>query len=145
MILEETHNLDIENRGNRFVAQLRPAKRLMRRLASKLAAVVGTAIANARVLGARWSRAYIEDRMLRAAVEVQLYRGRYKHSNKNDDDLPVVGRTEALTPARTMKGQSIVGAIRRAQPVIIAFAIFALILTGIIGLRVAIWLPTFNR
>ena len=63
MILEETHNLDIENRGNRFVAQLRPAKRLVRRLASKLAAVVGTAIANARVLGARWSRAYIEDRM----------------------------------------------------------------------------------
>ena len=83
--------------------------------------------------------------MLGAALEVELYRGRYKHSNKNDDDLPVVGRTEALTPARTTKDQPIFGAIRRAQPVIIAFAIFALVLAGIIGLRVTIWLPTFNR
>jgi len=145
MILEGTHNLDIENRGNLFAAEFRSAKRLARRLASKLAAVVGTIIVNVRVLGTRWSRAYIEDHMLRAALEARLYRGRYKHSNKNDDDLPVVSLTEALTPTRTMKGQSIVVAIRRAQPVIIAFAIFALMLTGIIGLRVAIWLPTFNR
>lgn len=145
MILEEARHLDIENRGNRFVDQLRPAKRLVRRLASKLADIVGTAVANARVLGARWSRAHIEDRMLRAALEVDLYRGRYKHSNKNDDDLPIVSRTEKPTLAPTTKDRSIVGAIRRAQPVIIAFAIFALVLTGIIGLRVAIWLPTFNR
>ena len=145
MILEDTHNLDIENRGNRFAAQLRPTKRLVRRLASKLTALVGPAITKTRLIGTRLSRAYIEDRMLGAALEVELYRGRYKHSNKNDDDLPVVGRTEALTPARTTKDQPIFGAIRRAQPVIIAFAIFALVLAGIIGLRVTIWLPTFNR
>jgi hypothetical protein len=91
MILEEPHNLAIENRGNRFVAQLRRAKRLATRLASKLAALFGTTIANARALGARWSRAYIEERILRAALEVEFYRRRYKPSNKNDDDLPVVG------------------------------------------------------
>jgi hypothetical protein len=79
MTLSERHELDIENRGNRFVAQLRPALRVLKGFASKLGA-----------LAARASRAHIEDRMLRAALEVQLYRGRYKHSNKNDDDLPIV-------------------------------------------------------
>jgi len=79
MILEEPHNLDIENRGNRFVAQLRPAVRLLKRIASKI-----------RSIGTYLSRAYIEDRLLRAALEAELYRGRYKHSNKNDDDLPIV-------------------------------------------------------
>jgi len=82
MILEETHILDIENRGNRFVAQLRPAKRLVRRLASKLAALVAPAITKTRLIGTRLSRAYIEDRMLRAALDVERHRGRYKHSNK---------------------------------------------------------------
>jgi hypothetical protein len=79
MLLSEPHTFDIENRGNRFVAQLRPARRLLRRLALKL-----------RLISTRVSRAYIEDRMLRAALEVELYRNRYKHSNKNDDDLPIV-------------------------------------------------------
>ncbi len=144
MILEETHQLDIENRGNRLVGHIRPAKRLVRRLASKLAALVGTAIEKPRAIAARWSRAYIEDRMLRAALEVELYRGRYKHSNKNDDDLPIVRRTELSTPPTT-KDQSIVGGIKRAQSVITAFAIFAVILTGIIGLRAAVWLPAFYR
>lgn len=142
MILEEVHTLDIENRGNRFAAHLRPAKRLVRRLTSKLIAVAGTAVANARALGARWSRARDEGRMLRAALVVELYRVRYKHSNKNDDDLPIVSRTEALMPASTIN-ESIVGGIRRVQPIIIAFAIFALVLVGIIGLRVVIWLPAF--
>ena len=31
-----------------------------------------------------------EARMQRAAIEAELYRNRYKHSSKNDDDLPVV-------------------------------------------------------
>ena len=79
MILSEPHELDIENRGNRWAAQLRSALRALKRFASKI-----------RAFAARASRAYIEDRMLRAALEVQLYRSRYKHSNKNDDDLPIV-------------------------------------------------------
>ena len=90
MILSELHSLDIENHGNRLVAQLRPARRLVRRLALRIGAFARAVIARARRIGARWSRAYIEDRMLRAALEVELYRSRYKHSNKNDDDLPLV-------------------------------------------------------
>jgi len=73
VILSELHDLDTENRGNRFAVQLRPVIRLARRLASKLNTL----------------RAYIEDRILCAAMEV-FCRDRYKHSNKNEDDLPIV-------------------------------------------------------
>jgi hypothetical protein len=31
-----------------------------------------------------------EARMHKAQIEVELYRNRYKHSSKNDDDLPIV-------------------------------------------------------
>ncbi|MGA2566306.1 MAG: hypothetical protein ABSF41_05705 [Pseudolabrys sp.] len=31
-----------------------------------------------------------EARMHKAAIEAELYLNRYKHSSKNDDDLPVV-------------------------------------------------------
>ena len=31
-----------------------------------------------------------EARMQRAAIEAELYLNRYKHSSKNDDDLPIV-------------------------------------------------------
>ncbi|MGZ5811964.1 MAG: hypothetical protein ACXWKA_20140, partial [Xanthobacteraceae bacterium] len=34
--------------------------------------------------------AVIEAREQRALIEAQLYRGRYKHSSKFDDDLPIV-------------------------------------------------------
>jgi hypothetical protein len=90
MILAEPHTLDTENRGNRLAPRLRPARRLARRLTATLSALAATLFAKARALGARLSRAYVEDRMLRAALEFDLYRGRYKHSNKNDDDLPIV-------------------------------------------------------
>lgn len=90
MILAEPHALDTENRGNRLAPRLRPAMRLTRRLSATLSALAATFFAKLRALGARLSRAYVEDRMLRAAMEFDLYRGRYKHTNKNDDDLPIV-------------------------------------------------------
>jgi hypothetical protein len=34
--------------------------------------------------------AVAEARMQRAAIEAELYLNRYKHSSKNDDDLPIV-------------------------------------------------------
>ena len=36
--------------------------------------------------------AIIEAREQKAVIETQLYRGRYKHSSKFDDDLPIVRR-----------------------------------------------------
>ena len=34
--------------------------------------------------------AIAEARMQRTLIEAELYRNRYKHSSKNDDDLPIV-------------------------------------------------------
>ena len=36
------------------------------------------------------AEASAEARMQRAAIEAELYLKRYKHSSKNDDDLPIV-------------------------------------------------------
>ena len=36
------------------------------------------------------AQAYAEAQMQQAKLEVELYRDRYKHSSKNDDDLPIV-------------------------------------------------------
>ena len=33
---------------------------------------------------------FAEARLQRAAIEAELYLNRYKHSSKNDDDLPIV-------------------------------------------------------
>jgi hypothetical protein len=35
-------------------------------------------------------QAVAEARIQRAAIEAELYHNRYKHSSKNDDDLPIV-------------------------------------------------------
>jgi len=32
-----------------------------------------------------------EARLHKAAIEAELYQNRYRHSSKNDDDLPIVG------------------------------------------------------
>jgi hypothetical protein len=36
------------------------------------------------------AQAIAEARQHKAAIEAELYRNRYKHSSKNDDDLPIV-------------------------------------------------------
>ena len=90
MMLSEPHDLDTENRGNRFADQIRPVMRLVRRLVSRLGVLFRTPLAKASVNGARIFRAYVEQRLHRAAIETELYRGRYKHASKNDDDLPVI-------------------------------------------------------
>jgi len=35
-------------------------------------------------------QAIAEARMQRTLIEAELYRNRYKHSSKNDDDLPII-------------------------------------------------------
>ena len=132
MVLEGPHTLAIENKGNRFIERLRPATRQLWRLSSKIQSAA-----------ARISRANVEERLLRVALENELYRGRYKHSNKNDDDLPMVTDIHALEQAAG-KGP-VTSGIKGTVPVIIAFAIFALILTAIVALKAAIWLPRFPQ
>lgn len=38
----------------------------------------------------RFMEMLAEARLHRAAIEAELYLGRYKHASKNDDDLPIV-------------------------------------------------------
>jgi hypothetical protein len=90
MFVSERFELDIENKGNRLVAHLGAARRLVSRLAQQLAASVGKMAAAARMPVARFSRALAEKRRHRTAIESELFRSRYKHSSKNDDDLPIV-------------------------------------------------------
>jgi hypothetical protein len=49
-----------------------------------------TAIARAATLLMYAAQAVAEARMQKAAIELELYRNRYKHSSKNDDDLPII-------------------------------------------------------
>jgi hypothetical protein len=51
-------------------------------LSAKSAAAI-----NARV--ARWLDRIAERQMRRAEFEMQMYRGGYRHSSKNDDELPI--------------------------------------------------------
>ena len=128
MILEDLHELEIDNSGNRLVDRIRRAARLIKGFATRI-----------RLIAARLSRAYIEERMLRAAMEVELYRGRYKHSNKNDDDLPIVA-AEVTGP---IAGQRHQDAAKKDGFAVIGFAILAAIMVGIVALRLVIFLPRF--
>jgi hypothetical protein len=52
---------------------------------------LGTAAAaTVKMLFGRLAQALAEQRMHRAAIESELFRGRYKLISKSDDDLPIV-------------------------------------------------------
>jgi hypothetical protein len=90
MFVSEAFELDIENKGNPLVAHLGAARRLVSRFAQRLTALARKVAAAGRTLIARFSRVLAEKRMHRAAIERELFRSRYKHASKNDDDLPIV-------------------------------------------------------
>jgi hypothetical protein len=144
MILSEPHKLDTKNSGNRFAARLRPVKRTLKRLVSKLDKAFAASIGKAGTLVARISRARLEDRMLRIAMEADLYCGQYKHTNKNDDDLPMVMRAEVPNPKSNANRGSVVTSIECAKDIAVAAAI-GLVVVGIIALRVIPWLPASHR
>ena len=106
----------------------------------------------ARALG-RFAQAIAESRMQRALIEAELYHGRFIHSSKNDDDLPVaVTRTQSETPAMLSRlpsperasdaKQRMLTKLQEIYPVAIGFAIFAVLLAAIIALRIIIWMPS---
>jgi hypothetical protein len=52
--------------------------------------ILRKAIAGTAKFFVRTMRTVAEARLHRAQIEVELYLNRYKHSSKNDDDLPIV-------------------------------------------------------
>ena len=94
------------------------------------------------------AEAHTEARMQSAKLEVELYRNRYRHASKNDDDLPIIrsapatsapGVDRALTRARN----AVVTTAKRVLPVILAMAIFTTILVAIIAIKMSAWLPMY--
>jgi len=62
-------------------------------LSSALSAILGFArktIVGVAKLFLQAAQAFAEARMQRTNIEIEFYRNRYKHSSKNDDDLPMV-------------------------------------------------------
>ena len=90
MLVSERFELDIENKGNPLVVRLGVARRLVLRLAQRLAACACKLAAAGWMVVARFSTALAEQRIHRSLIEAELYLNRYKHSSKNDDDLPIV-------------------------------------------------------
>jgi hypothetical protein len=107
-------------------------------------AIVGFALTAASRLGkliVDVSEVLAEARMQRAKIEVELYRNRYRHSSKNDDDLPVVRPSAVARPQRRPIARPIRDAAKRAYPVILTLAISAVLLAAMMALRLAIWMP----
>ncbi len=108
------------------------------------------ALATAGRLFSSMHTAIAEARLQKAIIEAELYGKRYIYTSKNDDDLPVVlprRHTSDLSSAvRTVRtnGQGITSR-KRAQTVLVAFALFAAVFAAIIALRVVVWLPAFRH
>ncbi len=101
----------------------------------------------------RAARTFAEVRDHRAKIEAELYRNRYKHASKIDDDLPIVGSAPAERPApfalprvalRRAAG-AVVTIAKRVYPIILILAVFAAAVAATILIRLAIWLPLYLR
>jgi hypothetical protein len=124
------------------------------RLTPIFAFVRTAAVKSARFL-VHASEAFAEARMHMAMIEVELYRNRYTHDSKNDDDLPIVGSvpapadqsTPSISPRVAMKRAA--GAVaeiaRRVYPAIVVLSLLATVVAGTMALRLAIWLPLYRH
>lgn len=86
MSLTLCHNSNRPNVNGRgpqeHLAKSRPGATIGKKL--------GRLIASAARLMVGISDAIAEARLQKALIEAELYRNRYRHTSKNDDDLPVV-------------------------------------------------------
>jgi len=89
MLLNEPLELDLENEGSGAAGAVDAIRKNVARRAPWLWAFVADVIAEARKLGSEISRAFASARKHRAAIERELFRGQYRLSSKNDDDLPI--------------------------------------------------------
>jgi hypothetical protein len=96
---------------------------------------------------------FAEARMHKAMVEVELYRNRYRHTSKNDDDLPIAESAPAQQVAPSVSPRvalrraagAVVSTAKRVFPVIFILAFFAVAVATTIAIRLTIWLPLYWR
>jgi hypothetical protein len=89
MLLAEPIELDIENKGNRIAVLLGSAIDIVTRRAPTFADFVGMAVTEWRKLVEHISNALASERKHRAALERELFHGKYWLTSKGDDDLPI--------------------------------------------------------
>lgn len=88
------------------------------------------------------SNAFAEARMHRAMIEAELYRNRYRHASKNDDELPIdmqAGPGAHITWRRF--ADAAVTMAKRAYPAILVLSLLSTALAATFAIRLAIWLP----
>lgn len=103
---------------------------------------------------ARCATTVAEQRAHRTLIEAELYLNRYKHSSKNDDDLPIVGSTIAEQAPEKQPAPSIshraawrrftgaaVTIAKHIYPALIVLSLLATVLAATMAIRVAIWVP----
>ncbi len=113
------------------------------------------AVKSARLL-VHTSEVFAEARMHKAMIEVELYRNHYKHTSKNDDDLPIIGLPIAeLAPAEqvapsvsprvalTRAAGAVVALAKRAYPAILVLSLLATALAATMAIRLALWLTLY--
>jgi hypothetical protein len=59
-------------------------------LSHHITTLAANATAKIKTLFERWLDRAAERQMRRARFDIEMYRGIYRHSSKNDDDLPAV-------------------------------------------------------
>jgi hypothetical protein len=97
-----------------------------------------------------------EARMHKAMIEVELYRNRYRHASKSDDDLPIIGLpiagsapAEQVTPsvfprvALMRAAGAAVALAKRVYPAILVLSLLATVLAVTMAIRLALWLPLY--
>jgi hypothetical protein len=89
MFLAEPLELDIDNRVGCIADSIYPINNVERRTLL-FTNIVESVISVWRKISAFVSRNLVAERRNRAAIERELFAGRYMLSSKNDDDLPVV-------------------------------------------------------
>ena len=107
-------------------------------------------VKSAKLIG-RAAETFAEARMHRAMIEAELYRNRYRHSSKNDDDLPIVGSAPAEHPAPSISPRvawrraagAAVAIAKRLYPAVIVLSLLATVLAATFALRLAIWMPLY--
>ena len=94
---------------------------------------------------------FAEARMQKAMIEAELYLNRYKHSSKNDDDLPIVGSALAERPAPSVSPRvalrraagAVVALAKRVYPALLVLSLLATVLAATMAIRLALWLPLY--
>ena len=92
MLIADTFELDIENEGNDLIDSMSVIIDAAACHAPNFVDFVGSMVGEWRKLVAEVSRALAGERRNRAAIERELFRGQYRLSSKNDDDLPIPRR-----------------------------------------------------